>query len=321
MKRVLVTGATGFVGGVLCEALKDAGYAVRAAVRAADRPPSAGSSERVVVGELGAQTDWGRALVDIDCVVHLAARVHASRSLIADVEPYMEMNVRGTASLAAAAAAAGVRRFLYLSSIKVNGEETTSRVYTPFDKPEPADAYGMSKWLGENHLLDVAARGAMEAVIVRAPLVYGAGVRANFLQLLRWVDREWPFPFGAVRNARSLVSVWNLCDLLVLLLKHPAASRHVWMVSDGENPSTPELIRRLGQAMKRRVRLPHVAPSLIRVCAGLVGQKPAVARLCGSLVVDDTDTHRELGWVPALSLDKGLERTCRWYLAEYQRGV
>lgn len=318
--RVLVTGATGFVGRALCSALTGTGHAVRAALHR-DRSSLPDSCEPVVVGELGAQTDWRGALAGIDCVVHLAARAHAPQSSAADAEAYMEINARGTATLAEAAAAAGVYRFLYLSSIKVNGEETIARAYTPDDPPNPADAYGLSKWLGEKHLRDVTASGSMEAVVVRAPLVYGPRLRGNFLRLLQWVEREWPLPLGAVHNTRSLVSVWNLCDLLLLLLTQPAAAGRTWMVSDGEDLSTPELIRRVGQAMNSKVRLWRVAPPLLRICAPLLGQREMLARLCGSLVVDIMHTRRELGWSPPLSVDEGLARTCSWYCAERRRGV
>lgn len=319
-QRVLVTGATGFVGRVLCGALTGAGHTVRAALRS-DLSSLPDGCEPVVVGELGAQTDWRGALAGVDCVVHLAARAHTPQSSAADAEAYMEINARGTATLAAAAAAAGVCRFLYLSSIKVNGEETVTHAYTPEDPPNPSDTYGLSKWLGEKHLLDVTASGSMEAVVVRAPLVYGPRVRANFLRMLQWVEREWPLPLGAVHNIRSLVSVWNLCDLLSLLLTHPDAAGRTWMVSDGEDLSTPELIRRIGQAMNSRVRLWRVAPPLLQICGSLLGQREMLARVCGSLTVDIMHTRRELGWSPPLSVDEGLARTCSWYCAERRHGV
>jgi UDP-glucose 4-epimerase len=228
----------------------------------------------------------------------------------------MEINARGTATLAAASTQAGVRRLVYLSSVKVNGEETHGHAYSPQDHPHPAGAYGLSKWLGEKHLLEAATGTSMEAVIVRSPLVYGSGVRANFLRLLRWVEREWPLPLRSVNNRRSLVSVWNLCDLLHLLLKHPSAAGGVWMVSDGEDLSTPELVRRLGRAMNRRVRLLPVAPTVLQICGLLSGRNEAVTRLCGSLSVDITRTRRELGWSPPLSINEGLARTSTWYLTE-----
>jgi nucleoside-diphosphate-sugar epimerase len=320
MTVVLVTGATGFVGRVACDALTVAGYAVRAAVRA-ERPPIPNSQARVVVREVGADTDWGPALDDVEFVIHLAATAHVAGVAAANATACMEVNARGTAALATASVQAGVRRFVYLSSVKVNGEGITGHAYSPQDEPHPSDAYAVSKWLGEQHLLAAAENARMEVVIIRSPLVYGSGVRANFLRLLQWVNREWPLPLGAVQNTRSLVSVWNLCDLLTVMLGHPAAAGRTWMVSDGEDLSTPELIRRLGRAMNRRVRLWRVAPTLLQICGASLGQREAVARLCGSLAVDSTYTRRELGWSPPLSVDEGLARTSSWYLAEGHRGV
>jgi nucleoside-diphosphate-sugar epimerase len=320
MTRILLTGATGFVGRALSVALAESGYVVRAALRADGLAP-VGCAEKTVVGDIGPHTDWGEALRDIDQVVHAAARAHIAATGPEDHELCMDVNARATQQLAAAAVAAGVRRFLYLSSIKVNGEETSAHAYAPSDPPNPADIYGLSKWLGEKHLLEAAAPGSMEAAVVRIPLVYGVGVRANFLRLLHCVDREWPLPLGAVHNTRSLVSVWNLCDLLILLLTHPRGAGRIWMVSDGEDLSTPDLIRRLGRAMNRRVRLWRVPPALLQVCSTLLGQREALARVCGSLAVDITHTRRELGWLPPLSVDDGLARTCSWYLAERRRVV
>ena len=202
-------------------------------------------------------------------------------------------------NLANASAQAGIRRFEYLSSVKVNGEETTDHAYTAYDEPHPQDAYGTSKWLAEKHLMEIAARTGMETVIVRSPLVYGPGVRANFLRLLRWVDKEWPLPLGAIENSRSLVSIWNLCDLLVHVLNHPLAPGRTWMVSDGEDLSTPELIRRLGSAMGRRVRLLPVPVGLLRLFGALIGRKAEITRLCGSLTVNIEQTCRRAGMVTA----------------------
>ena len=218
--------------------------------------------------------------------------------------------------LANASAQAGVRRFEYLSSVKVNGEETTDRAYASYDEPRPQDAYGTSKWLAEQHVMEVTARTGMEGVIVRSPLVYGPRVRANFLRMLRWVDKEFPLPLGAIENRRSFVSIWNLCNLLVHVLEHPLAPGRTWMVSDGEDVSTPELIRRLGSAMSRRVRLLPVPVSALRLFGGLIGRRAEIARLCNSLVVNIEPTCRELGWSPPTSVDEALARTTSWYLAD-----
>jgi UDP-N-acetyl-alpha-D-quinovosamine dehydrogenase len=311
--RVLVTGANGFVGQVLCELLAAAGYRVRAALRSAHPLPAA-VSESTIVGDIDASTDWAAALADVDLVAHLAARAHHIAAAHAHADLFAATNAWGTRRLAQAAAAAGVRRLIFVSSVKVNGEGPTATPYTAQDEPHPADPYGESKWLGEKLLLEVAAASRLEAVIVRPPLVYGPGVRANFLRLLRWVDRGWPLPFGSVHNRRSLVGVWNLCDLLLRLLTHRAAPGRVWMVSDGADRSTPELMRELGQLMGRPVRLWPAPLGLLRIAAGVTGTTAELRRLCGSLQVDITQTRRELAWSPTIAAEEALARTVRWYL-------
>jgi nucleoside-diphosphate-sugar epimerase len=315
MSRVLVTGAGGFVGSVLCPMLGRAGYRVRAASRT-ERPIPAGASEQAVVGGLGARTDWSRALPGVDLVIHLAARVHDMRATAAAVAGYMETNARGTERLAQQATRHGVQRFIYLSSVKVYGKGIAQRAYSAHDLPQPQDPYGMSKWQGERLLLQSASATGLQCVIVRPPLVYGPGVRANFLRLLHWVDAERPLPLAAVHNRRSLVSVWTLCDLLIRVLDHPAAANRTWMVSDGEDLSTPELVRRLANAMGRRARLLPVPPALLRLGGAVTGRGAEVRRLCESLTVDITETRTQLGWSPPLSLDEALTRTVHWYRAQ-----
>lgn len=316
MKRILVTGANGFVGSVLCERLTRSGYAVRAVMREAHSIPI---EDKVVVGDIGAQPDWAAALRDVDCVLHLAARAHRTDDRSADAQSYFEVNELGTMYLAQAAARAGIRRFVLLSSVKVNGERTTQTPFTADDVPRPQGAYSMSKWYGERRVLDAAASSAMEAVIVRAPLVYGPGVRANFLRLLQWVDHERPLPLGAVKNRRSLVSIWNLCDLLENVLMNPAAPGRIWMVSDDEDLATPALISCIGRAMQRRVRLLPVPVALLRAVARLTGLGPQIDRLCTSLTVDVGATRAGLGWQPPVTLTDSIERTVRWYLRDVRR--
>jgi len=317
MFRILVTGANGFVGRVLCPMLAEAGYAPRVALRV-DKPIPAGAVERVIVDDIDSDTCWAAAVTGVDAVIHLAARVHVLGSESDDEHLYLETNAYGTRRLAEQAAQHGVRRLVYLSSVKVNGEATTGRAYSAADVPQPLDAYGYSKWHGERLLAQTAAGTGMQAVVVRSPLVYGPGVRANFLRLLRWVDRGWPLPFGAVSNRRSLVSVWNLCDLLIRVLSHPAASGRVWMVSDDQDLSTAELIRNIGAAMGRPVKLPSVPLLLLRAFAALLGRRAEFERLCGSLCVDIGPTRDELGWAPPVSVAEGLARTVRWYTNEYR---
>lgn len=315
MKRVLVTGSSGFVGRELCRALDHAGYRVRAALRT-DAALPAGAAEKVVVGSIGPSTDWSAALRETDVVVHCAAVAHILRPR-ASTDPYVEVNALGTERLVEQAAAQRGRRFVYLSSIKVNGEENGARAYLPSDVPRPRDAYGRSKLLGEQATL----KAGIDAVVIRSPMVYGPGVRANFLRLLRWVDAGRPLPLGAIDNRRSLVSLWNLCSLLVHAVEHPHAVGGTWLVSDGEDLSTPELVRRLATAMQRRAHLFAVPTSWLRLAGTLVGKRAEIDRLCGSLTVDITGTRAGLGWSPPLRVDAGLERTVQWYLATGRSNV
>jgi len=311
MTRVLVTGASGFVGRTLCGMLAGTGLTVRAAVRHAGAPGAA--QEQVVVSDIS-RADWTEALHDVQAVVHAAARAHAPARTVEE-ELYLQVNAEATAQLARAAAQAGVGRFVYLSSIKVNGEGR-ERAYSISDEPQPADAYGRSKWLGEQYALEASGGTRMRVAVVRSPLVYGPGVRANFLRLIRWVDSGWPLPLAAIRNRRSMVSVWNLCDLISRTLTHPAAEGRIWMVSDGEDLSTPELLRRVAGAMQRHARLVPIPPGLLRRAGALCGFGPAVARLCDSLTVDISATRSALEWSPPLSVEEGIARTVSWYVAE-----
>ena len=276
--------------------------------------------EQVDVGDIGGKTSWDSALQSVDCVMHLAARAHILGDDPHNSNLYMETNARGTLRLAEAAAAAGVGRLVYLSSVKVNGEATEASPFAPGDRPAPQDAYGVSKWHAEQSLQEVARRTGLGVAIVRPPLVYGPGVGANFLRLIRWVDRGWPLPFGRVRNSRSLISLWNLCDMLTGLPKNPQAYGRTWMVCDGQDLSTPQLVRRIGTALRRPVRLLPVPVGLLRVAAATVGRSAEFARLCGSLTVNMTSTCSALGWTPPVSVDEALARTAAWYV-EKVRGV
>lgn len=312
--RILVTGANGFVGRQLCLDLAGRGYIVRAAVRRA-QPAPPGVVEQVVVGDIGAATSWNAALRDIDHVIHTAARVHVMKGSNDDEDLYNSTNAEGTRALANAALRTGVSRFLFLSTIKVNGEGVADHAYSASDAPQPRDAYGQSKLRAEQYLAETCAGSALQYSIVRPPLVYGPGVKANFRRLLGWVDKEYPLPFGSIRNARSMVNVWNLTDLLMCLLETAAATNRVWMVADGEDLSTPLLVARLAKAMNRRSRVFSVPQTLLKAGAQLVGRSAEFSRLCGSLRVDASDTRRALGWRPPVDVDTGLRRTVEWYEA------
>jgi nucleoside-diphosphate-sugar epimerase len=307
--RLLVTGANGFVGRALCDGLRRAGHEVAAGVR---RPY--GLAGEVILPMLDADAAaWDAAPPSLACdaVVHLAARVHVMQEPSADPSSlYHAANATATLALARAAARAGVWRFVFLSSIKVNGEHTTAgQPFTAADAPAPQDPYGLSKWEAEQGLRTIAADTGMEVVIVRPPLVYGPGVKANFASLLRAIQRGLPLPLGAVtRNRRSLVALDNLVDLLITCTEHPAAANQTFLVSDGEDLSTASLVRRMGHALHQPARLLPVPTWLLTLAATLVGKKNVVQRLLGNLQVDIRHTRDTLDWTPPISVDEGLRR-------------
>ena len=307
----LITGATGFVGNILVNTLRAQGRAVRRALR---RPQKYALPGDTIVSDIGPDTDWSAALTGVDCVVHLAARVHMLQETTADaLAAYRRINVDGTRRLARQAAAAGIRRFVFLSSIKVNGEATAGRAFAEIDEPAPEDAYGVSKREAEDVLRDISTHSGMEVVILRPPLVYGPGVKGNFLRLLRVIDHGLPLPLASVNNRRSLVHVANLVDAIVTCMDAPAATGQTFLVSDGEELSTPDLIRRLAAGMGRTARLLPCPVKLLEWSAGVCGQSAALSRLTGSLVINTSKLRQSLGWRPRIQLDQGLIDTARWY--------
>ncbi len=309
---ILVTGSTGFVGRALLERLaKDRSPAdILAAVRRLNSDSPHGVSS-VQVTDLLPATDWHPALQDVQEVVHCAARVHVMNDKSADpLAEFRRINVQGTANLARQAAAAGVRRFVFLSSIKVNGEFTVAgKSFTSDDPPAPADPYGVSKHEAEQLLRQIGADTGMEIVIIRPPLVYGPGVKANFASMMRWLIRGVPLPLAAFTgNRRSLVALDTLVDLIVTCLHHPAAANQTFLVCDGEDLSTADLLTRMAAALGRPSRLFYCPPALLQLGSAIVNKSGMYQRLCGSLQLDITKTRQLLGWNPPVSVDEGLRR-------------
>lgn len=309
--RILVTGSTGFIGRTLFASADK--YRLRAAVRHA-LPELA--ADQVAVGNIDENTDWSKALAGIDQIVHLAAHSHVMKPTAMDRRVFERTNVLGTERLARTAAASGVKRFVFLSSIKVNGECTQDRAFRADDVPDPRDDYARSKLEAERRLSLIEAVSGMPVSIVRSPLVYGPGVRANFYRLLSLAHSGLPIPLAAIANARSMVSVWNLCDLICTLIQHERPMSGVFMVADGEDISTADLVRRLARLMNRPARLFSLPVGAMRRLAALTGRSAELDRLCSSLTIDISSTSARLGWTPPLTLEAGLERTVHWYMRD-----
>jgi len=315
--NILVTGANGFVGSALVERLEaEQKFSVRAAVRrlaGLGRPQGA---DWIETGDLAALAGWQTALQGIDAVVHLAARVHVMQDTAADpLAEFRKANVEGTLNLARQALEAGVKRFIFISSIKVNGEATApGRPFRADDAPAPEDAYGISKREAEDGLRELCLNSTMEFVIIRPPLVYGPGVKGNFLSMMRWLDKGIPLPLASIQNRRSLVAVDNLIDLILVCIEHPLAANQIFLASDGEDLSTPELLSKTAAALGKRARLLPVPPGLLGFAARCLGKTAAIQKLCGSLQVDIGNTRERLGWRPPLGVDQALSETAEHYL-------
>lgn len=308
---VLVTGANGFIGQALVQSLVASGVPVRAAVRHPER--AADAWEVAAVGDIDGQTPWGAALQGVDTVVHLAARAHVHKEVAADpLNAFRQVNVDGTLNLARQAVKAGVRRLVFVSSIGVNGAKTNEVPFTADDEPMPHSAYSVSKHEAEQGLRQLAQETGLEVVIVRPPLVYGPRAPGNFGALVRAVARGWPLPLGAVTdNRRSLVAIDNLIGLIVTCLTHAAAANQTFLVSDGRDVSTVELLRRLGATIGKPARLLPVPVGLLSCGANWLGKPEVFQSLCGSLQVDIHKTQQLLGWSPSITFDEGLKRAVK----------
>lgn len=313
-KNILVTGASGFVGGFLCKRLLAAGFFVRGTLLACENTSALPSGvQPMVIEPLGAETSWDAAFSAIDTVIHLAARVHIMEDSADDpLTEFRKVNTEGSLRLAREAARLGVKRIVFISTIKVNGEESAVP-YTSDMFPRPTDPYGISKWEAEQGLRQIELESGLEVVVVRPTLVYGAGVRANFLNMMKVISKGIPLPLSSITNRRNLIYVGNLVDALAVCAIHPLAAGKTYLVSDGEDVSTPELIRRTAKALGVPSRLIPFPPFLMRIAGKLTGKSDAVNRLSGSLTVDSSKIRRELNWTPPFTMEQGLAETADWF--------
>nr|WP_272888365.1 SDR family oxidoreductase [Stutzerimonas stutzeri] len=301
----MLTGATGFVGSHLAKISQlNNGIELTGVVRRKSALPIS----QIVVGDLHAETDWSPALVGKEVVIHAAARAHIMQDEATDpLAEYRRVNVEGTLRLARQAAALGIKRFVFISSIGVHGN-SNSRPFAAYDQPAPAEPYAQSKWEAEQGLTQLAAETGMEVVVIRPPLVYGPGAPGNFGSLVRWIEKGIPLPLGAVHNKRSLVGIDNLVDLIIRCIDHPAAANRTFLAGDGEDFSTTQLLRGVGKAMGKPARLIPVPAGVLQFGATLLGKKAMAQRLLGSLQVDISKTCELLDWKPPYTVEEGLKR-------------
>jgi nucleoside-diphosphate-sugar epimerase len=305
VKRVAVTGASGFVGRHLCRYLIALGYRVRAIVRSKSREWDV--CEQVAVGNIDHDTDWQAALDGVDTVIHLAARAHVMQEHEADpISVFRQVNVAGSCALARQAVVAGVRRLIYMSSIKVNGESTDGIPFHADDAPIPEDPYGQSKWEAEQSLSEIVDKTALELVIIRPVLIYGSGVKGNLQRLAGLIQRGLPLPLASIENSRSLLSIDNLLDFMGCCIEHPMAAGEVFLVSDGDDQSTPQLIRKMAMAMGRSARLVYLPVGLLRLIGRITGNSAIIQRLTGDLQVDIEKNEKLLGWKPVIDVESAL---------------
>ena len=312
--KLLITGTNGFVGKSLCPELCNQGHAVLAAMRSLDKQVV--DVDKVLITSISKETDWCSALQNVEVVIHLAARVHVMNEVAVDaLAEFHKVNVEGTLNLARQAAKCGVQRFIFLSSISVNGNNNL-KPFTDGDTQNPQDPYAVSKYEAEQGLLAIAKETVMEVVIIRPPLVYGPGVKANFASMMKWVNKNIPLPFGSIHNQRSLVALDNLVDFIIHCIDHPKAANEVFLISDGEDVSTTELLQKVAKAFGKKALLLPIPVSLMTLAARLLGRGDVANRLFGSLQVDSSKARELLGWEPVITMDEQLNKTADAYLAK-----
>lgn len=316
--RLLVTGSSGFVGRKLCARMLADGWQVRGTVRSVEQATDLPSKVEVVqIESLAPDTDWSKTLTSMDVVVHLAARAHVMQETNADpLSAFRQVNVAGTERLAKMAADAGVRRFVFLSSIGVNGNVTHGRPFTEEDEPNPYSLYALSKLEAEQCLSRIASESKMEVVIIRSPLVYGPNNPGNFLRLLCLVAKGLPLPLGGLHNQRSMIYVGNLVDAIITCVDHPKAAGETFLVSDGEDISTSELIRKIAKAMGKKPMLLSLPPALLNMMGKIFGKSAELERLTGSLCVESLKIRKVLDWNPSFTMSEGIRQTVKWFMKE-----
>ena len=316
--KLLLTGSTGFLGRALSGYLvNDSKYKIVLALRH-ELSKSIVDCESIVVGDIEAATDWKQALTSVDVVIHTAARAHIMNDTVADpLAEFRKVNTAGTLKLARQAAEAGIKRFVFISTVKVNGEMTLlNHPFSPEDSFIPNDPYSLSKYEAEQGLLALAEEVGMEMVIIRPPLIYGPGVKANFLSMMKWIQKGMPLPFGSIHNKRSLVALDNLVSFIIHCIDHPKAANEVFLISDGEDVSTPELIQQVAKSFGKKALLLPVPVILMTFVAQLLGKRDMASRLFGSLQVDSSKARELLSWKPVITMEEQLKKTAIAYLNE-----
>ena len=307
--KVMLTGAGGFVGQYLCSTLEEAGFELVRVFRASEQVLKKVFQNTIVGKNIDATTDWTNDLIDVEAVVHLAARVHVMTGDEAgDLASFREINVEGTKNLAEQAAHSGVNRFIYLSSIKVNGEQTDGQPFSATQAPDPKNSYAISKMEAEETLRKIEKTTNMEVVIIRPPLVYGPGVKGNLLALVKMIKKGIPLPLGAVNNRRDLISIYNLCDLIRVCILHPGAPGDTFLVSDNESISTTDLIRQIANGLNRTARLFPAPNWLLTLLAALFGKMEQLEKLTGNLQINMSPTQQALDWHPPLSVAESFRK-------------
>ncbi len=307
--KILITGANGFIGSWLCEYLeKSDDFKDFDVIKAIRSVKNVVDDSSCIIGNINKQTNWEKALEGVDIIVHLAARVHVMKENSDNpLQEFRNTNVDGTINLAKQAIKAGVKRFVYLSSIKVNGENTSNTPFFADDTANPCDAYAISKYEAESALLKLQNEKQLEVAIIRTPLVYGKGVKGNFSRLIQLIKKQWPLPLAGIDNKRSLVNIDNLCSLIVSCMIHKKASGEVFLVSDGHDISTSTLLKEIAQAINCKSYLFKIPPLLFKIITTLVGKKAEYLRLSDSLQVDISKNKDILDWIPKLNLASALK--------------